>query len=120
MPDAASTRAAPTAPTTSSTTLAIGFEGSANKISVGVVRADGTILANPRETYVTPPGTGFLPRETAKHHRDVVVELARRGAGGGESVDARRGRGVLHARAGDGGAADDGGGVREDAGAAVR
>ena len=78
MPDAASTRAAPTAPTTSSTTLAIGFEGSANKISVGVVRADGTILANPRETYVTPPGTGFLPRETAKHHRDVVVELARR------------------------------------------
>ena len=42
------------------------------------------------------------------------------GAGGGERVDARRGRGVLHARAGDGGAADDGGGVREDAGAAVR
>ena len=42
------------------------------------------------------------------------------GAGGGERDDARRGRGVLHARAGDGGAADDGGGVREDAGAAVR
>ena len=120
MPDAASTRAAPTAPTASSTTLAIGFEGSANKISVGVARADGTILANPRETYVTPPGTGFLPRETAKHHRDVVVELARRALEEAKASMRDVGRGVLHARAGDGGAADDGGGVREDAGAAVR
>lgn len=35
----------------------LGFEGSANKIGVGVVR-DGIVLANPRRTYVTPPGTG--------------------------------------------------------------
>lgn len=35
----------------------LGFEGSANKIGVGVVR-DGTVLANPRRTYVTAPGTG--------------------------------------------------------------
>lgn len=39
--------------------LVIGFEGSANKIGVGVVR-DGEVLANVRETYVTPPGTGFV------------------------------------------------------------
>lgn len=41
----------------------LGFEGSANKIGVGVVR-DGTVLANPRRTYVTAPGTGewLLPR----------------------------------------------------------
>lgn len=38
--------------------FALGFEGSANKVSVGVVRGDGEILANPRHTYVTPPGTG--------------------------------------------------------------
>jgi len=37
--------------------LAIGFEGSANKIGVGIIR-DGTVLANPRETYITPPGEG--------------------------------------------------------------
>lgn len=41
----------------------LGFEGSANKIGVGVVR-DGKVLANPRRTYVTAPGTGewLLPR----------------------------------------------------------
>ncbi|KAK3270012.1 N6-L-threonylcarbamoyladenine synthase [Cymbomonas tetramitiformis] len=50
--------------------LALGIEGSANKIAVGVVRDDGTILSNPRKTYITPAGTGFLPRETALHHQD--------------------------------------------------
>lgn len=55
--------------------VALGFEGSANKIGVGVVREDGAILANPRRTFVTPPGQGFLPRETAVHHQQHVVEL---------------------------------------------
>ncbi|XP_074184052.1 tRNA N6-adenosine threonylcarbamoyltransferase isoform X3 [Rhinolophus sinicus] len=52
----------------------LGFEGSANKIGVGVVR-DGKVLANPRRTYVTPPGTGFLPGDTARHHRAVILDL---------------------------------------------
>lgn len=46
--------------------IAIGFEGSANKIG---------ILANPRHTYITPPGHGFLPRETAHHHLHHVLPL---------------------------------------------
>ncbi|XP_027975391.1 probable tRNA N6-adenosine threonylcarbamoyltransferase isoform X2 [Eumetopias jubatus] len=54
--------------------VVLGFEGSANKIGVGVVR-DGTVLANPRRTYVTPPGTGFLPGDTARHHRGVILDL---------------------------------------------
>eukprot|EP00898_Chlorokybus_atmophyticus_P002440 jgi/Chlat1/3197/Chrsp22S03417 len=64
--------------------LALGIEGSANKIGVGVVRLDGSILANPRKTYITPPGHGFLPKETAVHHqREVlsVVEAALEEAG---------------------------------------
>lgn len=36
---------------------ALGIEGSANKIGVGIVDQHGNILANPRETFVTPPGT---------------------------------------------------------------
>ncbi|CAI0459260.1 unnamed protein product [Linum tenue] len=55
--------------------LALGFEGSANKIGVGVVALDGTILSNPRHTYITPPGHGFLPRETAHHHLQHVIPL---------------------------------------------
>lgn len=35
----------------------IGFEGSANKIGVGIIK-DGKVLANVRETYITPPGFG--------------------------------------------------------------
>ena len=57
--------------------LALGLEGSANKLGVGIVREDGSILANVRHTYITPPGTGFLPKETAEHHRKFVVTLVR-------------------------------------------
>lgn len=52
----------------------IGFEGSANKIGVGIVR-DGIILANPRRTYITPPGEGFKPADTARHHNSVILDL---------------------------------------------
>lgn len=54
--------------------IAIGFEGSANKIGVGIVK-DGEILANVRRTYITPPGQGFLPKETAQHHRGVILDI---------------------------------------------
>jgi len=37
--------------------ISLGFEGSANKIGVGIVK-DGVVLANPRQTYITPPGQG--------------------------------------------------------------
>ncbi|XP_041986840.1 probable tRNA N6-adenosine threonylcarbamoyltransferase [Aricia agestis] len=54
--------------------IAIGFEGSANKLGVGIVR-DGEILSNCRRTYITPPGEGFLPRETAEHHQQNIHEV---------------------------------------------
>lgn len=37
--------------------IAIGFEGSANKLGIGIIK-DGEILANVRVTYITPPGEG--------------------------------------------------------------
>ncbi|CAG9316756.1 unnamed protein product [Blepharisma stoltei] len=55
--------------------LALGIEGSANKISVGIVDEKGNILANPRKTYNGPPGSGFLPKETAEHHRANILGL---------------------------------------------
>ncbi|CAH1981265.1 unnamed protein product [Acanthoscelides obtectus] len=54
--------------------VALGFEGSANKLGIGVVR-DGEILSNCRRTYITPAGEGFLPKETAQHHREHVLSV---------------------------------------------
>lgn len=54
--------------------IALGIEGSANKIGVGIVQ-DGEILANVRRTYITPPGEGFQPTQTAQHHRSVILGL---------------------------------------------
>ena len=44
--------------------IVMGIEGSANKIGVGIVGCSGHIYANPRKTFITPIGTGFLPQET--------------------------------------------------------
>lgn len=57
--------------------IAIGFEGSANKLGVGIVR-DGVVLSNVRHTYHAPPGEGFQPRDTAIHHRQHVLDVLRR------------------------------------------
>uniref|UniRef100_A0A3Q3BFJ6 N(6)-L-threonylcarbamoyladenine synthase n=1 Tax=Kryptolebias marmoratus TaxID=37003 RepID=A0A3Q3BFJ6_KRYMA len=55
-------------------TVVIGFEGSANKIGIGIIK-DGEVLSNPRRTYITPPGQGFMPSDTARHHRAVVLTV---------------------------------------------
>lgn len=56
--------------------LIIGFEGSANKIGVGIIR-DGQVLSNPRHTFISPPGHGFMPSETAKHHKAHILDLTK-------------------------------------------
>ena len=63
-------------------TIVLGIEGSANKVGVGVLRYDAsnqtyTILSNPRKTYISPPGQGFLPKETAWHHQAHIVAVIR-------------------------------------------
>ncbi|TDL28385.1 peptidase M22 glycoprotease [Rickenella mellea] len=59
--------------------LALGLEGSANKLGAGIIQhlPDGSskVLSNVRHTYVTPPGEGFLPRDTAQHHRDWAITV---------------------------------------------
>ncbi|KAF7320433.1 tRNA N6-adenosine threonylcarbamoyltransferase [Mycena kentingensis (nom. inval.)] len=59
--------------------LALGLEGSANKFGAGIIKhsPDGTasVLSNIRHTYVTPPGEGFQPRDTALHHREWALKV---------------------------------------------
>ncbi|KAF4965861.1 hypothetical protein FSARC_6381 [Fusarium sarcochroum] len=60
--------------------IALGCEGSANKLGIGVILhtpTEAKILSNLRDTFVSPPGTGFLPKDTAAHHRAHFVRLAR-------------------------------------------
>ncbi|KAJ2311883.1 putative tRNA threonylcarbamoyladenosine biosynthesis protein kae1 [Coemansia sp. RSA 2705] len=71
------------------TVIALGLEGSANKLGVGIVkhvypsgipvdtelRPEMIELANVRDTYNPPPGEGFLPRDVAAHHRTTIIEL---------------------------------------------
>ncbi|KAK6407895.1 putative tRNA threonylcarbamoyladenosine biosynthesis protein kae1 [Oleoguttula sp. CCFEE 5521] len=82
--------------------IAIGLEGSANKLGVGIILHPAStppsphdsvhssssahtkptsppvhILSNIRHTFVSPPGTGFLPKDTAAHHRRWVVRLVK-------------------------------------------
>lgn len=67
--------------------LALGMEGSANKLGIGVIRHPrgelsetnrAEVLSNVRDTYMTPPGQGFLPRDTARHHRNWIVRIVKR------------------------------------------
>ena len=53
----------------------LGLESSANKIGIGIVKKDGTILANVRKTFCAPVGEGFRPSETADHHRSNAISL---------------------------------------------
>ncbi|EPT04186.1 hypothetical protein FOMPIDRAFT_1021911 [Fomitopsis schrenkii] len=59
--------------------IALGLEGSANKLGAGIIRHDPdgatTVMSNVRHTYITPPGEGFLPRDTAQHHRDWALTV---------------------------------------------
>ncbi|KND93848.1 tRNA N6-adenosine threonylcarbamoyltransferase [Tolypocladium ophioglossoides CBS 100239] len=60
--------------------IALGLEGSANKLGIGLIRhtaSETTVLSNLRHTFVSPPGMGFLPKDTAAHHRAHFVALAR-------------------------------------------
>jgi N6-L-threonylcarbamoyladenine synthase len=60
--------------------ISLGLEGSANKLGIGIIShpsaaSQPVVLANLRHTYNSPPGTGFLPKDTARHHRLWVVRL---------------------------------------------
>jgi N6-L-threonylcarbamoyladenine synthase len=68
--------------------IGLGMEGSANKLGIGIVKQPvgnpsepsnrTVILSNVRDTYNAPPGQGFMPRDTARHHRNWVVRLVKR------------------------------------------
>ncbi|KAL6881573.1 glycoprotease [Trichoderma novae-zelandiae] len=80
-PSTTTTSSPPSTMSAKSSWIALGCEGSANKLGIGLIRhtpTSTTILSNLRHTFISPPGTGFLPKDTALHHRTEFVALARR------------------------------------------
>ncbi len=61
------------------TLIAIGIESSADKLGVGIVDSEGSILANNVRTYKPGIGLGVIPRDAAQHHSDNVPELIKLG-----------------------------------------
>jgi N6-L-threonylcarbamoyladenine synthase/N6-L-threonylcarbamoyladenine synthase/protein kinase Bud32 len=59
--------------------LALGIEGTAHTVGVGIVDEKCRILANVYD-MVKPERGGIHPREAANHHADVVVPLIRKAA----------------------------------------
>ena len=62
--------------------IALGLEGSANKLGVGLILhppkgGPAQILSNIRRTFHSPPGEGFLPKDTARHHRSWIIRLVK-------------------------------------------
>jgi len=51
--------------------IALGLEGTAHTLGVGIVDEKGNVLANARDVY-KPTAGGIHPTEAGKHHRDVA------------------------------------------------
>ncbi|OAF71885.1 hypothetical protein A3Q56_00323, partial [Intoshia linei] len=58
-------------------TCALGIEGSANKLGIGIMRGD-KVLINIRKTFIATDGDGFVPRYVAVHHRKNIIKLIKR------------------------------------------
>ena len=73
-----------TSSSSSSTPSFSTFAASSSSFSIPIDSSQFSILSNPRKTYITRPGQGFLPRETAWHHQahlSALVSLALKEAG---------------------------------------
>lgn len=61
--------------------LCLGIEGSANKLGIGIIKQsvhdplDMHVISNIRDTYNAPPGEGFMPRDTNRHHKNWINRL---------------------------------------------
>ncbi|PWN19424.1 peptidase M22 glycoprotease [Microstroma glucosiphilum] len=79
MPSASRRQVVSPLPPPPRTLYALGLEGSANKLGCGITShaPDGSvsILSNVRHTYVTPPGHGFQPGDTSRHHRQWILQV---------------------------------------------
>lgn len=48
--------------------ICLGIESTAHTLGIGIVKSNGSILANIKDSYIPPYGKGIHPAEAARHH----------------------------------------------------
>ncbi len=54
---------------------ALGIEGTAHTLGMGVADCDGKIMSNIRDSYIPPSGSGIHPRDASQHHSEVAAKV---------------------------------------------
>jgi N6-L-threonylcarbamoyladenine synthase len=57
--------------------IGLGIESTAHTFGASVMEADGRVLADCRDVYKAPPGSGIHPREASRHHAEVAPKVLR-------------------------------------------
>lgn len=60
--------------------LILGIESTAHTFGIGIVTAEGKILANAVDSYASPTG-GMIPDQVAEHHQKVAEEVLQKAFG---------------------------------------
>jgi N6-L-threonylcarbamoyladenine synthase len=55
--------------------LGLGIESTAHTFGASIVNSDEKVLADCREVYKAPPGSGIHPREASRHHADMAPSV---------------------------------------------
>jgi N6-L-threonylcarbamoyladenine synthase len=55
--------------------LGLGIESTAHTFGASVMGSDGRVLADRRDVYKAPPGSGIHPREASRHHAEVAPSV---------------------------------------------
>jgi len=55
--------------------ICLGIESTAHTFGVGIVNANGEILAEVKSSYLPPVGSGIHPREATRHHSSLGAQL---------------------------------------------
>jgi N6-L-threonylcarbamoyladenine synthase len=57
--------------------MGLGIESTAHTFGASIMDSDGEVLADSRDVYKAPPGSGIHPREASRHHAEVAPRVLR-------------------------------------------
>lgn len=58
--------------------ICLGIETTAHTFGIGILDSKGNILANEKDMYIPPLGSGIVPTEAAEHHKKVAEKILKK------------------------------------------